>query len=433
MSEREGSQVSLLLRRTGFGTTGAEVEAATKRGYEATLDALLHPAADPGVAATPPPDLSGAPARPPKPDDKEARRAYAQQLRARSATLALWWLDRMVRARQPLVERLTFSWHGHWATSIQKVRSPAMMLAQNETLRARGRGDFRELARAMVRDPALLVWLDGQKNKKGKPNENLARELMELFTLGVGHYSETDVREAARALTGWRVDRAHATAAPVPQQHDGGSKTVLGVTGDLDDRGLVDLLTARPESAAFVATRLWARHGSATLPADTLRRLVAAYGPDRDVTALLRALFLDPAFRADKSSLVAGPVEYVVGVFRALGLPVPRDGKPGRALLATLDALGQVPFRPPSVGGWPGGVAWLSTAATEQRLTFAGAMARKADLSAVEQAADRPEAAAYLLGVGSWTPRTLAALTAATADPARLVTLALVSPEYVVR
>ncbi len=427
------TDVSLLLRRTGFGTTGAEIEAATRRGYEATVDALLRPGTDLGATATPPPDLSGEPARPPAPDDKQARRAYAQQLRSRSAALTLWWLDRMVRAQQPLVERLTFTWHGHWATSIQKVRGPAMMLRQNQTLRSLGRGDFRGLARAMVRDPALLVWLDGQKNKKGEPNENLARELMELFTLGVGHYSETDVREAARALTGWRVDRAHATAAPMPKQHDDGSKTVLGVTGDLDDRSLVDLLTARPESAVFVASRLWARHGSAALPADTLRRLVAAYGSGRDVTALLRALFLDPAFRVDESSLVASPVEYVVGVFRALHVPVPRDGRSGRLLLGTLNALGQVPFQPPSVGGWPGGIAWLSTAATKERLTFAGATARRADLDLVARSADRPEAAAHLLGVDAWTDRTLAALKDAAADPVRLVTLGLVSPEYLVR
>lgn len=426
-------EVALLLRRTGFGTTGPQIEAATARGYEATVDALLAPGPDPGAAATPPPDLGDEPARRPKAEDKAARRAYAQELRSRSEQLALWWLDRMVQVRNPLVERLTFTWHGHWATSLQKVRSPAMMLGQNETLRRLGRGDFRELARAMVRDPALLVWLDGQKNKKGKPNENLARELMELFTLGVGHYSEADVREAARALTGWKVDRAAATAAPVPGQHDDGRKTVLGVTGDLDDRGLVDLLTARPESAAFVATRLWSRLGSSTLPPDTLKRLVSAYGPGRDVTALLRAIFLDPAFRADRASLVATPVEYVVGVHRALRLEVPREGKAGTALLATLTALGQLPFRPPSVGGWPGGVAWLSTAATRERLTFAAAAAKRADLSAVSAAKDRPDAVAGLLGIEAWTNRTLGALKDAATDPPRLVTLALVSPEYVVR
>jgi uncharacterized protein (DUF1800 family) len=432
-------EVAHLLRRTGFGTTRAEVDAAAARGYEATVDAALAAQEDPGVRATPAPELGARPDRPK--DDPEARKRYAAELRRQSATLTLWWLDRMVAARQPFAERLTFSWHGHWATSLQKVRSPALMLGQNETLRRLGRGDFRGLARAMVRDPALLLWLDGQRNKKGKPNENLARELMELFTLGVGNYSETDVKEAARALTGWRVDRRTGTATAVARQHDDGPKTVLGSsTADLDDQGLVDVLVTRPESARFVATRLWQRFGAPGAPPPaTLRRLVGAYGQGRDVTALLRALLTDPAFRgaAARSALVASPVEYAVGAYRALGLRVPRDGagRPGRALLGSLRSLGQVPFLPPSVGGWPGGMAWLSTAASRSRLTLAGRLAAAADLDAVAGAEqrDRPDAAAALLGVEAWTARTRAALTGAVGDPVRLVTLALVSPEYLVR
>ena len=146
------TDVSLLLRRTGFGTTGAEVEAATRRGYEATVEALLHPGPDPGAAATPPPDLSGEPAPPPK-DDKDARRTYARQLRTRSATLTLWWLDRMVAVEQPATERLTWFWHGHFATSAKKVKAAGLMLTQNQTFRAHALGSFSSLAHAMITDP----------------------------------------------------------------------------------------------------------------------------------------------------------------------------------------------------------------------------------------------------------------------------------------
>ena len=436
MSE-ERAQVAHLLRRTGFGTTGAAVDAAARRGYEATVSAVLAPGADAGVQATPPPDLGAPPERPGR--DPAARKRYSAELREQAETLTLWWLDRMVTAREPFTERLTLTWHGHWATSLQKVRAPALLLRQNETLRRLGRGDFRELARAMVRDPALLLWLDGQRNKKGRPNENLARELMELFILGVGNYSEADVRGAARALTGWRVDRRAGTATAVARQHDDDTKTVLGVTGDLDDQSLVDLLVAQPASARHVVTRLWKRYAApGAPPAGALARLVAAYGPGRDVTALLRALLSDPDFRgpAARSALVAAPVEYVVGSYRSLGLRPPRaGGRPGRVLLVTLRGLGQVPFRPPSVGGWPGGTAWLSTAATRARIGFARAAAEAADLDAVARVPqrERPDAVARLLGVQAWTARTRGVLADAAADPTRLVTLALVSPEHVVR
>jgi uncharacterized protein (DUF1800 family) len=428
MSERD--EVAHLLRRVGFGASGAVIDAATRRGYLATVGDLLAPGPDPGVAATPPPRLEPTP-RPRAGAGKQERAARNKQVRTQVGELVGWWLDRMVRSTRPAPERLTLFWHGHWATSAQKVRDAGLMLAQNETLRRLGTGDFRALARVMVRDSALLLWLDGQRNRKAAPNENLARELMELFTLGRGAYTEEDVRQAARALTGWRVD-PDGHAELVPRQHYTGPVTVLGRTGELDDRGLVDVIVAQPACGRFVATRLWQRLAAPQAPpADVLDRLLAGYGPGRDIGGLLRALLTDPAFRAPaaRMSLVRSPVEYVVGLARALGLP----GR-GTWLGTGLTGLGQVPFYPPSVGGWPSGPAWLSTAATQARLALAQRAAAAADLDAVAAvpARDHPDQVARLLGVDAWTGRSRRALADAAADPRRLVALALVSPEYVV-
>src|SRR5262249_30464232 len=158
-----------------------------------------------------------------------------------------------------LLERVTWFWHGHFATSVQKVRSARLMLQQNQTERQHALGDFSVLAKAMVVDPAILVWLDGQKNTAKAANENLARELMELFTLGINQYTEQDVRESARALTGWKVNRDGMTATLAPKQHDAKDKTVLGHTGPLDALSLVDILVAAPPSSRFIAQRLWYR------------------------------------------------------------------------------------------------------------------------------------------------------------------------------
>jgi uncharacterized protein (DUF1800 family) len=426
------AEVGHLLRRAGFPPTGAELDEAAQAGYEATVERLVEPRGpDPGVAATPPPDL---PKLPPQRRDMpiEERRALMRRRRELRRDIALWWIDRMVAVRQPLVERVTFGWHDHWATSGQKVQLPEFMLGQYATLRRHALSDFRALAQAMVRDPALLVWLDGPKNRRGSPNENLARELMELFALGVGNYREQDVKEAARALTGWRVNWTTATSRFMAGRHDPGAKSVLDVTAPLDAASLVDVILARPESARFVVGRLWERHGGLQPPdAGTLDRLVAAYGPGRDVGATLRAMFLDPAFRgpAARFALVKSPVEWLVGARRALGASVPAD-----ALLRQLRGMGQVPFAPPSVGGWPAGTGWLTTAAASARVRLAQRLAAEADLAVVSDAAPRarPDVVARLLGVDAWTARTRAALDGAAADPTALVTLALAAPEYVV-
>lgn len=263
----------------------------------------------------------GAPPDRPGKQDKAAKQAATKQLQAQAAQATLWWLDRMTAADVASVERLTWFWHGHFATSEQKVRSPELMLAQNQAQRDHALGSFTDLARAMIVDPALLLWLDGNSNKAGKPNENLAREFMELFTLGVGHYTEDDVREAARALTGWTAQRDTTTAKLVPKRHDDGEKRILGATGDFAAQSFVDLVLGRPESAPFVVGRIWFRLVSSAPPApDVLNRLVAAYGSRRDIRALLRAITAEPAFRDSATSLVKQPVEWLAGLLRAFGV-----------------------------------------------------------------------------------------------------------------
>ncbi|MEZ0093191.1 DUF1800 family protein [Streptacidiphilus sp. EB129] len=429
-----------LLRRAGFGGRPEEIDAAAGNGYAATVDALIAgpgAAGDPGAAATPLPDLG--PEIRDTGRDPATRKAADQQRAQQEQQLVAWWLDRMTRVTAPLVEKRTFFWHGHWATSEQKVRSPQLMLRQNQTLRTLGGGDFGVLAHAMVRDPALALWLDASGSTRKAPNENLGRELMELFTLGVGNYTETDVREAARALTGWRLDRANDQLVFVPAAHDDGTKTILGHTADFDADSLVDLIISQPASHAYLLTRLWNRLAApGPVPADVLGRLLPAYGTGRDVTALIKALLLDPVFRSTqvRGALVKQPVEYVVGTLRALNIRV--DTGPGRSrstLLGTLNALGQLPFAPPNVGGWPAGNAWLTSAAVQARLGFARWAVSGGDLGPVASAppASRVDAAARLLGLGAWTPRTRAALQQVAADPKELVLLALVSPEYAVQ
>jgi uncharacterized protein (DUF1800 family) len=344
----------------------------------------------------------------------------------------------MVAADHQLAERLVFFWHGHWATSVQKVNDPGLMLRQQQTFRDLGGGDFGALLRAMLRDPALIVWLDGELNTAKAPNENLAREAMELFTLGVGNYTETDVRQAARALTGWQVDRVNRSSSFNPRRHDGGDKTILGRSGPLDADGFAGILLDLPANGAFLATRLWYRFAAdAPITAELRDRLAAAYRPGHDITSLVRAMFTDPAFAGTGGQLVRQPVEWAVGAMRQLGIrPAMLPEKAQRQVITGLTAMGQNLFTPPSVGGWPGGAAWLTSSSAETRLQLSAVLAGQASRPVLDQlgrvqADQRPEALARLLVVDQFTARTRAVL-APVADPQRLIALGLASPEYAV-
>lgn len=395
-------QLAHLFRRAGFGATPAELDRAVSAGWDATVTNLVHSLRQPGPLP-PSPALSG-------------------QTQADLRAIQGWWLDRMVTTTNPLQEKLTLLWHGHFATGIQKVRSAAAMVGQNQLFRNLGGGSFEALVQAVAKDPAMLVWLDANSNVKAHPNENFARELMELFTLGIGHYSETDVKEAARCFTGWALDRVTETFAFRAALHDSGTKTVLTATGALTGEGVITVLTHTDASARFVAAKLWSHLVRPITPDDPLiAPLADAYRRDLDLAGLVERILRHPDFVGDaaRHGLVKQPIEYVAGACRAVGVLPSQHPE----VLAALGGLGQIPFDPPSVGGWPQNTYWLSTAATLTRWRLAAALAAKA--SAPPAVTDLDQ----LLGV-VWSARSRAALDGAP-DGRQALARALVAPEYV--
>jgi uncharacterized protein (DUF1800 family) len=351
-----------LRRRAGFAATQSELERDLAGSPAAAVDRVLAGEcrsqgvpADFGETAT----LLG---------DAAAGASDARRLQA-------WWLYRALFTPDPMTERLTLAWHDHFATSQLKVDDVVAMRRQNETFRRLGRGPFGELLHEMLRDPALLAWLDAPTNRKGKPNENLARELMELFTLGVNRFTETDVKESARALTGLTVAQGRFLVRTV--DHDDGEKKILGKTAHFDADKLADHLLAQPAAADRLAWRLCSTFlGEGIADASAQSGLAAQLKRDglhvgRAVETILRSTL----FFSDKNlhSRIADPIGFVVGAVRALEMFAP---PPSTLLLAEWTGrLGQELFFPPNVGGWPGGRRWLSGRGIVARANFAAALA----------------------------------------------------------
>jgi uncharacterized protein (DUF1800 family) len=424
-----------LHRRAGFAATWDEIQRDLADGPGPSVDRVLT-----GRAAT-----EGVAVEFAATADVLGESAAASRDPAR---LKAWWVYRMLFGPDPLTERLVLMWHNHFATSNLKVADLPAMRAQNELFRRHARAPFGELLTAAVRDPALLTWLDAPANRKGRPNENLARELMELFTLGIGNYTEADVKEAARALTGWTV--ADGAFAEDAGGHDPGDKTVLGRTGPWKGDDLVKMILEHPATARRLAGRV----GELFLGEKALRRAdldALAEGlrrHDLDVGWAVETVLRSRAFFADDNlgNRVLGPVEYVVGAARALELFDPPSST--LVLAEWCGRLGQDLFYPPNVGGWPGGRAWLTTRALVGRANYAAALidgrrvGRPGPMNAQGLARRHGEAnvvAFYtrlLLGTEptpAWRDRLTAALGAKAADEGqsarRLAGLILAMPE----
>ncbi len=429
-----------LHRRAGFAATWAEIQRDLKDGPRTSIDRLLAGRAYRDVVPTDfarAADILGG-----------AAGGSNEPMRLRA-----WWVYRMMFGPDPLGERLVLMWHNHFATSNLKVDDLVAMRRQNEVFRKHARAPFGELLDAVLRDPAMLIWLDAPANRKGHPNENLGRELMELFTLGIGNYTETDVKEAARALTGWSIE--DDAFAEVDSAHDPGEKTILGKKGRWKATDLIRILVEHPATARRLAYRI----GQLLLGEKAMRSTdidALAAGLRRrnlDIGWAVETVLRSRLFFADENigNRVLAPVEYVLGAARALELFEP----PANTFILAewVTRLGQELFYPPNVGGWPGGRAWLTSRSLIARANFAvtivsgqrGGLAEPLDALGLArrhgQGGDRESVIRFfsrvLLGrepSPAWCQRLMAALGADARDESeiarRIVSRILAMPEF---
>ncbi len=377
-----------LLSRTGFGPTPSEIADLQGLDYTAAVERILGKWRAEAMTAPPswinltPPqareqverfrEQRGEKGRPqagapkgkgpgqPGGDLPPRELANANPVQERARELRNWWVEEMLVTDQPFVERMTLFWHNHFTSSLQKVRFTPAVYRQNLLFRRHALGNFATLLREVAKDPAMLLYLDGAQSRAGQPNENFARELLELFTLGEGHYTEADIKAAARAFTGWSIDRETGSFRFYPALHDKGEKTFFGRTANLDGGDVLSLILEKPQVSEWIVGKLWREFVSLRPDPAEVKRLAVVFREARyEIKPLLRAMFLSPAFRdpANRGALIKSPVELIVGTIRLLGLPVPEKTR----LVRALQAIGQVPFDPPNVKGWPGGEAWITT------------------------------------------------------------------------
>lgn len=373
MQGTEREKIAHLLRRFGLGASENEIDFYAKDGLKGAIDKLL--------------DYENTP---------EAEMGTQEEFLAKQGNLrpdlaALMWTHRIVRTQRPLQEKMTIFWHHHFATSSVKVSSGFVMNEQIEILRRNATGSFPALLTEVSKDPAMLYWLDNHLNVAGKPNENFAREVMELFTLGIGHYTEKDVQEAARAFTGWSyVKRRNASPDQIPNrtkfifnpgEHDRESKTVLGKTGNLDGDAVLELLCAHPQTSLYVTTKIWKWFIDEEPDPATIEKYASVFRKSNlNIKALLRAIMEGPELyaSADAHKLYKNPVDFTVSTLRQLGLgTIPLKNAAGEIARGVYQLTKQACTRmgmellaPPDVNGWATGPSWITSATMVERIRW---------------------------------------------------------------
>ncbi len=346
-SKSDDYWIEHLLRRTGFGSTPDELKYYKGLGFEASVDELTNPEK----------------VKNDRLDDILSKQEFDF---TDMGDVKRWWIYRMAYTKRPLEEKIALFWHGHFATSNAKVGNPYLMYQQNELFRRNGLGDFQQTLIEVSKDPAMIIWLDNQQNRKGKPNENYAREIMELFTMGIGNYTEADIKEAARAFTGWAAPSSFYFNK---KQHDAGEKIFLGQKGNLNGEDICNILANKPATAKYISKKLISFISYDDPDDATVERISEVYlANNRSVRSVVKAILLDKSFRTDKSyhGKIKSPAELVVGTVKSLQVQK-LDGD----LSALMARMGQNLFEPPNVKGWDGGMAWIATDTMMERFNYA--------------------------------------------------------------
>jgi uncharacterized protein (DUF1800 family) len=366
-----------LLNRAGFGGSPQEIQAFYKLGLDGSVKQLLDA---PDDAAQFPKPAWAAPrnllemrqqARDLPPEERKMRIQQAQkEMRENLVDLIGWWVGRMRETPNPLREKLTLFWHGHFATSAQKVKDAYLMWQQNEMLRAHALGNFGDMTKAIARDPAMMIYLDTRESRKAHPNENFARELMELFTLGIGNYTEEDIQQAARAFTGYKINPVNETFRWAPFQNDDGEKKFFGKTGPFSGDDIINMILEKPACAKFISKKIWEFFAFEDPKPALVDQVAASFrGHNYAIKPLMNEIFRSAEFYSPDAirTQIKSPVQWIVQTARILETDLPKPF----VVANSLRQLGQVPFAPPSVKGWDGGKAWITTSTLLLRYNLA--------------------------------------------------------------
>jgi uncharacterized protein (DUF1800 family) len=368
-----------LLNRAAFGGTPQEIEITRRKGLDETLRELIDVKND-AINVPPPAWAHPRNIREQRMEIKAAKdrgenfQEKAKQVRMMEGDnildLRRWWLERMMNGPAPLLEKMTLFWHGHFATSVQKVQNAYWMWLQNDTLRREGLGNFATLVKKLSRDPAMMIYLDLEQSRREHPNENWARELMELFTVGIGNYTEDDIRASARAFTGYRVDMTTQQFRFAPMQQDLGPKTFMSRSGGLNGDDIINVLMSKPACSQFIGRKLW-RFFVDDEPSQQIVDAVASSirSHNYEMRPVLHEIFTSTEFYSDRAmrTQIKSPVQYIVQTSKLLEAQLPSPIVAQNAMRQ----MGQILFAPPNVKGWDGGKAWISTSTLLFRYNFA--------------------------------------------------------------